>query len=229
MHYRTVLGNPDSDWRENRREAARAEIVDQAWSLARQTGLLGFSMRDLARVLGMAAPSLYSYFDSKHALYDAMYADGYRGYLALDRLPAGDLRSELLAGARRFACFGQADPVRYQLLFQRTIPDFAPTPSSYSLAQEAYERDFAASRLLGLSRQRDLDLVTGVISGLVAQQLANEPDSDRWLRLLDDAVDMLVHHVSSAGSRTRPRELGDVPPRRRRRRSAARSAEGEGA
>ncbi|MDQ6648814.1 MAG: TetR/AcrR family transcriptional regulator [Actinomycetota bacterium] len=174
--------------------------------MARRTGLLGFSLRDLARRLGMAAPSLYSYFDSKHALYDAMYADGYRDYLSLDRPSAGNLRSELLAGARRFARFSCADPVRYQLLFQRTIPNFVPTPSSYSLAQEAYERDFAALRRLGLSRQRDLDLVTGVISGLVAQQLANEPDGDRWLRLLDDTVDMLVHHVSSAGARSRARK-----------------------
>lgn len=209
--------------------AARNEIVNQAWTLARQTGLLRFSLRDLARVLGMAAPSLYSYFDSKHALYDAMYADGYRVYLALDRPPAGDMRAELLAGARRFACFSVADPVRYQLLFQRTIPDFTPTPSSYSLAQEAYERDFAALRRLGLSRQRDLDLVTAVISGLVAQQLANEPDSDRWLSLLDDAVDMLMHHVSSAGTRTPPRGLEHVAARGLRRRPVLRSPEDEGA
>lgn len=224
-----MLESSDSGWRENRREAARAEIVNQAWTLARQTGLLGFSLRDLARVLGMAAPSLYSYFDSKHALYDAMYADGYRVYLTLDRPPTGDMRSELLAGAHRFAIFSLADPVRYQLLFQRTIPDFTPTPSSYSLAQEAYERDFAALRRLGLSRQRDLDLVTGVISGLVAQQLANEPDSDRWLRLLDDAVDMLMHHVSSAGAPMRPPGPQHAPARGLRRHRVLRSPEGEGA
>lgn len=42
-------------------------------------------------------------------------------------------------------------------------------------------------------------VVAGLLAGLgVSQQLANEPDSDRWLRLLDDAVDMLIHHVSSA-------------------------------
>jgi AcrR family transcriptional regulator len=182
--------------------------VEQAWTLAREHGLLGFSLRDLARTLGMAAPSLYSYFDSKHALYDAMFADGYRAFLALDRPPGSDLRSELLAGARRFAEFSRADPVRYQLMFQRTIPGFEPTPSSYALAREAYERDFAPLRALGLTSQRHLDLVTGVVSGLVAQQLANEPDSDRWLCLLDEAVDMLVHHVSTAAVTNRPTTSG---------------------
>lgn len=193
-----MLGKADADWRANRREAARTDIVAQAWTLAREHGLLGFSLRDLARTLGMAAPSLYSYFDSKHALYDAMFADGYRAFLALDRPPGSDLRSALLAGARRFAEFCQDDPVRYQLMFQRTIPNFEPTPSSYALAQEAYERDFAPLRALGLASQRHLDLVTGVISGLVAQQLANEPDSDRWLRLLDEAAHMLVDHLSTS-------------------------------
>ncbi|MDP8969488.1 MAG: TetR/AcrR family transcriptional regulator [Actinomycetota bacterium] len=203
-----MLVKPGADWRSNRREAARVDILGQAWTLARENGLLGFSLRELARRLGMAAPSLYSYFDSKHALYDTMFADGYRAFLALDRPPGSDLRSELLAGARRFAEFSQADPVRYQLMFQRTIPGFEPTPSSYALAQEAYERDFAPLRAFGLTSQRHLDLVTGVISGLVAQQLANEPDSDRWLRLLDEAVDMLVHHLSTAVTTNRPTTSG---------------------
>ena len=35
----------------------------------------------------MRQPSLYEYFDSKHALYDAMFADGNRQLLArLDQL-----------------------------------------------------------------------------------------------------------------------------------------------
>jgi AcrR family transcriptional regulator len=206
-----VLEEPDVDWKSSRREAARADIVEQAWTLARENGLLEFSLRDLARRLRMAAPSLYSYFDSKQALYDAMFADGYRAFLALDRPPSSDLHSALLTGARRFAEFSKADPVRYQLLFQRTIPGFEPSPSSYALAQEAYERDFAPLRALGLTSQRHLDLVTGVISGLVAQQLANEPGSDRWLRLLDEAVEMLIGHVYTSSVATPPITSGDSP------------------
>lgn len=204
VNVRTVLDKTDTDWRYNRRQAARAEIVQQAWSLAREQGLLGFSLRDLAKHLGMAAPSLYSYFDSKHALYDAMFADGYRALLALERPVARSLRDELLAGARRFAEFSQADPVRYQLLFQRNVPGFEPSPESYALARQSYERDFGPLRALGLT-QRDLDLITGVFTGLVAQQLANEPETDRWLRLLDDAVDMLVAHLTPPARRRTPR------------------------
>jgi len=32
--------------------------------------------------------------------------------------------------------------------------------------------------------------------GLIAMQIANEPVGDRWTRLVDDAVDVLVDHYA---------------------------------
>ena len=61
-----------------RREAKVAAIVESAWELAREHGIAGVSLHALAREVGMRQPSLYAYFDSKHALYDAMFADGNR-------------------------------------------------------------------------------------------------------------------------------------------------------
>src|SRR2546430_7564859 len=57
-----------------RREAKVASIVASAWKLAREHGVAGVSLHALAREVGMRQPSLYEYFDSKHALYDAMFA-----------------------------------------------------------------------------------------------------------------------------------------------------------
>src|SRR5918911_319177 len=71
-----------SDRRAVRHAATKQEIVDAAWRLARERGLAGWSLRDVAEAVGMRAPSLYVYFASKNALYDAMYADGYRQLLA---------------------------------------------------------------------------------------------------------------------------------------------------
>ena len=69
-----------------RREQRVAEIVAAAWELARAHGIGGVSLHALAREVGMRQPSLYAYFDSKHALYDAMFADGNRQLL--ERLDA---------------------------------------------------------------------------------------------------------------------------------------------
>ena len=188
-----MLGNPDGDWRAKRRESAVADIVGTAWALAREHGLAGLSLRDLARTLGMAAPSLYSYFESKHALYDAMFADGYRAMLAMDPPAQGaDVRTTLRNGVDFYLRFALADPVRHQLLGQRTIPGFEPSAASYALAQEAYDWSVAPLREVVEVTQDDLDLISAVVTGLINQQLANDPDGTRWVRLLDDAVDLLV-------------------------------------
>jgi len=39
------------------------------------------------------------------------------------------------------------------------------------------------------------------VSGLSAQQTANDPTGDRWLRLIDEVVDMYVDHVTPTRQR----------------------------
>src|ERR1700682_3512252 len=64
-----------------RREERVASIVATAWELARAHGIGGVSLHALAREVGMRQPSLYAYFDSKNALFDAMFSDGNRQLL----------------------------------------------------------------------------------------------------------------------------------------------------
>ena len=182
-----------------------ADIVATAWELARENGLAGLSLRDLARRLGMAAPSLYSYVDSKADLYDAMYADGWRSVLALGTPePAEDVRGALRNAWRPYLQWALEDPVRYQLLNQRTIPGFEPSASSYALAQEAYDRSFCGLEQLVELGQEDRDLVTAVLAGLLSQHFANDPGGTRWVRLLDDAVDLLVPRLERRPTRAAP-------------------------
>src|SRR5205823_13133925 len=123
-----MVVEPIRDRRAERREATKAEILDAAWELVRAEGLAALSLRDLGRRVGMQAPSLYSYFDSKHAIYDAMFAQGAQEFLERERAvhTIGDALRYLQAGVRMFVGFCTEDPVRYQLLFQRTIPGFEP-------------------------------------------------------------------------------------------------------
>src|SRR5712664_4034531 len=99
------------DRRAERREATRAEILDAAWQQAREQGLAGVSLRDIAAQIGMRPPSLYWYFDSKHAIYDAMFAQGNRQLL--DRLAEQewptDPRAILRLCARVFVEFSAED------------------------------------------------------------------------------------------------------------------------
>src|ERR687885_1680239 len=106
-----------TDRRARRRELSRREILDAAWELAREQGLAGLTMCDLGARVGMRAQSLYSYFPSKHAIYDAMFAQGNRELLARRRALDfdADPLATLRALARQFVEFCTEDTVRYQL------------------------------------------------------------------------------------------------------------------
>lgn len=186
------------DRRAERHAATKREIVDAAWRLAREQGLGNWSLRDVAEAVGMRAPSLYVYFAGKNALYDAMFAEGNLELLRRGRLAAADVRAgaepaELLrASAALFFDFCVEDPARYQLLFLRTIPGFEPSEASYALAREALDQVAADLRAAGAGRPEQVDLWTAVVSGLIAQQVSNDPGGDRWRRLLDPAVEMFL-------------------------------------
>jgi AcrR family transcriptional regulator len=177
-----------------RREARMAGIVETAWKLAREQGIAGVSLHALAREVGMRQPSLYEYFDSKNALYDAMFADGNRkliDYLDSIRLPR-DARAALKRFLSAFMAFGLQDPARYELLFQRHVPGFTPSATSYELAQEVLIRTVTLMRAAGATEQGDVDCIISVTAGLMENQLSNDPGGNRFVRHLNRLVDLVV-------------------------------------
>ncbi len=189
--------NNQVDRRGRRREAKRATILAEAWTLAHRDGLAAISLRDLAERVDLRQPSLYAYFDSKLGLYDLMFADGNRQLLDLVRSLSlnDDPREALVEFVETLVRFSTEDVVRHQLLFQRTIPGFEPSPASYALALEFY--DIARQRLAaaGVSDSGEVDLFSALVNGLAHQQVANDPGGDRWVRLSRWAVDMLLADV----------------------------------
>lgn len=180
--------------RARKREQTRAEIVSAAWVLARRDGVAAMSLQALAADLGMRAPSLYHYFPSKHALYDAMYAQGMQEFADCVEAsrPSSDPRLALRHRARAFVAAAVADPARFELLFHRPIPGFVPSPEHVHLGMAHLARTRELAKAAGLRGQRAFDLFMATNRGLIALQIANEPGGDRWTRLVDDAVDMLV-------------------------------------
>jgi AcrR family transcriptional regulator len=192
---------PIKDRKTERREATKAEIVDTAWDLVREQGLGRLNLRDLAARIGMRAPSLYEYFASKHAIYDAMFAQGYRQF-AVVTAETEELSGEdgLRAGAHRAMAFMVEDPARYQLLFHRTIPGFTPSPQSYEVSVQQLDRTRAWFDRNGFAAPGALELFTSLVGGLAGQQIANDPGGGHWVRLVDTAVDMFLTYIRATGS-----------------------------
>ena len=186
-------------WREARRRSARDAIIEAAWALVAEEGLAGLSLRELARRAGITTPTVYSYFETKNAIYDAMFGQAARQFADRMTEPHGndDVREVLAATARRFAEFCTGDPVRYQLLFQRTLPGFAPSAESYAPAVRALAVLEEVLVQNNINDPRHLDLATALVTGLVDQQVSNDPGGDRWIRLIDESVDMFLAHCTA--------------------------------
>jgi hypothetical protein len=45
---------------------------------------------------------------------------------------------------------------------------------------------------IGVHDQAGLDMWTAMMTGLTDQQISNDPGGDRWMQLVDRAVDMLL-------------------------------------
>ena len=229
----TLLGNPYGmpaseegrpDRRHRRREETIGEILDVAVELIGTQGAAGLSLGEVARRMGMRTPSLYSYFDSKNALYDAIFERGWQDLLtsqwALQQLPDDDaaLPDYVLhfgAGFVRWAIEHQAYA---QLLFWRPVPGYQPSSDAYASAIEVYEHGYAVFAQLherGTFRE-DTDVAelfrlwTVLLSGVVSQQLANAPnepfDSGTFTSGLPQIVAMfLAFYGPQSGSATKGR------------------------
>ena len=198
---RTVL-KERGNWREARRENARASVLAAAWELVREEGLAALSLRELARRAGITTPTVYAYFESKNAILDAMFAQAAQTFLDLKAtLPVTERPAEdLLTEARAFITFCVSDIPRYQLLFQHSVPGFTPSPESYELAVTALARTRELLARNGVHDQRQLDIWTAITTGLVDQQVSNDPGGDRWSGLVDDVTRMFLAQYSSGES-----------------------------
>lgn len=194
-----MLGTPSRNRIAERREATRREILDAAWAVAREKGITVLTLRDVAERVGMQTPSLYSHFESKNAIYDAMFGEAWAG--CLEAMTAGianapeEPRARLLHMMRTYFDYAVADQARNQLMNIRISADFEPSAEAYAPSIATYElgRHYLAG--IGVDSDADLDLCAALIGGLVDAQLANDPGGDRYARLLDGAAQMFADHV----------------------------------
>ncbi len=177
---------PASDRRARRRQETIEEILDIAEAVMTEEGVNGLSLSEVARRLGVQPPSIYKYFPSLMAVYDALFDRGQRANLDVMRAAMSDARPGLDAltkGLEASGSWSLANRALAQLLFWRPVPSFAPTPESMEPSQEmvALQRAALADAVrageLGPDADSDdaLYLVSILISGVLSQAFANEP------------------------------------------------------
>ena len=201
------------------------EALDAAVAIMEEAGVGGLSMSEIARRLGMRQPSLYKYFPSLHAVYDALFARGLEGsgaavQAAVAEGPGGV--ATIRAAGRALVRWAVENPALAQLQYWRPVPGFAPTPETFAPSVRLMDQlhaAFAAAVRAGTLHPDAASaeaprLFTVVLSGLISQQMANEPGADydtgMFTSLTDAALDMFFarYEPPPAGSRLSPRTGG---------------------
>ena len=214
---RAVSSEPVTlDRRQRRRQETITEVLDIAVEIMAEHGVAGLSVGEVARRMGIRPPSLYVYFPSKHALYDALFARG--AQLVVDHIRAADaaidydgpLDQVLLEAAEAFVGWAIEHPAYTQLLFWRPVPGFAPSAEAYAPAVEMVEltrERFTSLQERGVIRaDADVDDVhrdwTVVIAGVISQQLSNAPQESfaegRFTAALPAIAAMFAQHYGTA-------------------------------
>ena len=208
----SVTAGPDR--RLARRRQTIEEALDAAVAIMEEAGVGGLSMSEVARRLGMRQPSLYQYFGSLHAVYDALFARGLERsgaavQAATEQGPRGI--GTFRAAARAVVRWAVDNPALAQLLYWRPVPGFAPTAATFaaSVAQMDWLRaGFAEAARAGLlhpdaASDQAQRLFTVVLSGVISQQLANQPgasyDTGMFTSLTDAALDMFFARYQPTG------------------------------
>jgi AcrR family transcriptional regulator len=194
-----------------RRAAVVEEALDHAIALMTEEGVGALSVSEVARRMGIRGPSLYKYFPSRHAVYDALFARGLAAqqaavFAAIDKAERGV--PSIRAGAREVVRWAVENPALAQLMHWRPVPGFEPSPETFAsslrdMARVRAEFSEAVARgqlVPGADGDDAVRLYTVVMSGVISQQLANQPgasfDDGAFSRLTDRAIDMFLSAYS---------------------------------
>jgi AcrR family transcriptional regulator len=175
------------DRRARRRQETIEEILDIARDVMTEEGVNGLSLAEVARRLGVQPPSLYKYFPSLMAVYDALFLRGQLENLAEIRKGMAEAEpglDALIAGLEASGRWALANRAVAELLFWRPVPSFHPSEEAFASSVEmvALQRRALADAVLAGQLGPDANdedavfVVSTLIVGVLSQAFANEPD-----------------------------------------------------
>jgi AcrR family transcriptional regulator len=179
-----------------RRRLVERQILDAAWSLMAREGVAAVSVREVARSVGLRQQSLTHYYPTKQALLDALFADGFADLRrALEEVPpSDDAVDRVVALAVAVVDYCVTNPARYHLMLQRTLPSFAPSEESFRVALGCLTVLVDSLTAARITAPGDVALIRGLISGLAAEQIANDPQG----RIFADQADRGIRTIVTA-------------------------------
>lgn len=197
-------------------EAVVEDILAIAREMMKTDGVAALSFNAIARRLGMQPPSLYTYFESKEAIYDELFRRGFIEFgQQMQARPdtEGTIAENLHSAILAYMHFGLENRDLFELMFQRPTPGFVPSEKSMEvslgrLAEARGELSAALARAgadLPVTIDEASDLLIAMMYGITALHLANDPElpigEGRFGRLVEQAVALFLRAWNLNGDR----------------------------
>jgi AcrR family transcriptional regulator len=180
---------PYQQARDTGRQALRDAVLKAAGELLAAEGAGALTMRRIAEDIGSSTTVLYTIFDSKNGILDAMVQAGHEELRArLEAIPSDEAPFERLSETGRvYRAFALQDPARYQFLFGSAIPGYRRSQDAVAAARSSFDALANVVRVCQrtgiISRSTDAAFVSEILiaaaHGAISLELSGHFDDPR--------------------------------------------------
>ncbi len=189
----------------DKREEIESNIRTTALRLFGQVGYRSVSLRGIAKEMGLSAPALYRYYDSKEALLGALRADGFqelKEMLIEVRRTASSPIEAVAEGMKAYLDFAIVQPDLYSLMYELDQGDIAESPNVFANRKGAFSEaeGMAKDILKATQRTGDANQMAHLFwisaHGLAALAVASQLDLGKgYEELIEPVVNTMLHGV----------------------------------
>lgn len=198
------VGNPTRSYHHGN---LRAALIEAGLAALEKGDEAGFSLRAVAREVGVSANAAYRHFASKDDLLGALAAEGFRRFAAQQAAAAQtapSIREMQSATAKAYVAFAQAHPALFRLMFSR----FLYASSSEDLkaaAASAFQLLLQASaQQAGVAPDSEQAMMTAVANWSMVHGLSHLL-LDGQLNVFNFGLDKMIDGIVNLQGAVRPK------------------------
>lgn len=122
--------------------STRKKILEAASELFLEGGVSALSVRAIAKQAGLSTIGIYSHFNGKQGVLDALYIDGFnRVYDAMDVDVDGDINIDrVLESCRAYLAMAYQSEAHYRLIFGESDAGYQPSEAARAAAKRAFKK-----------------------------------------------------------------------------------------
>ncbi|PCI64820.1 MAG: TetR family transcriptional regulator [Kordiimonadales bacterium] len=181
----------------------KIKILDAASALFLEGGASALSVRAIAKRAGLSTIGIYSHFNGKQGILDALYIEGF-GYVSkavkAEQVEA-DPKAEIIAATRRYIKMAVEHRAHYKLIFGEGASNYLPSDDAKQAGRDSFDllvehSSRAMPEVANLAERRRFALgIWALIHGFISLQhhaVSNIVNTKKWHEMILQAMTVYV-------------------------------------